>query len=244
MQNKTITLLLLLVLALSCTPRKAPQRLSVGVDATWAPLEFGNQTAYVNGFVEDLLLEIAKEKQVVFEKVNVGSDALLQGLHEKKYDAVLTSMSPYNYNLAKYDFSQNFLDLGLVLITEKNSPAKLLDDLKGEFIGVILSSQGEDFLQNYPEVGIRTFDQIPPMLDALVAGDISGALLENIPAVNYVEDLYQEQLKIAHHPMTKKGLHMIAPRQNEGDVVEVFNSGLIRLKRSKKFKEMLKKWSL
>src|ERR1043166_3717797 len=82
--------------------------LRVGVDPNWYPIDFGSQTVYVNGYTEDLLIEIARYSGIEFEKIPASWDNLMEGLSENKYDAVLSSMHPYVFNTAKYDFSSNF----------------------------------------------------------------------------------------------------------------------------------------
>ena len=41
-----------------CSMRREA-RIRLGVDSNWHPLDFGAQTAYVNGFIEELLIDIS-----------------------------------------------------------------------------------------------------------------------------------------------------------------------------------------
>lgn len=212
----------------------------IGVDTTWYPLDFGTQVSYVNGYTEDLLLEMARYSGMQFELINANWDALREGLKEKKYDAILTSMPPYEYNTAKYDFSVNYLDLGPVLIFPVDAKQTNLSKMDGDLVGLITNDPAVLLLEKYPSLIIRNFPSIPDLLNALVNGDIQAAILNQIPAVNYVGDLYAGKLKIVGGPMNNAGLHLVAPKGE----IHAFNRNLESLRKKKTVATLLKKWGL
>ena len=218
--------------------------LRIGIDSEWYPIDFGPQQAYVNGYTEDLLLEIARYSGIEFEKVEANWDSLLDGLREKKYDAVLTSLPPSPFNTAKYDFSHPFLDLGPVLIIPVDGSHTDLGQMKGELVGLIAGDPASLILQRYPEVIMRNFRSIPDLLNAVASGEIEGALLNKIPAVNYVDDLYAGKLKIVSQPLTDAGIRLIAAKGKSEHLLRDFNKSLKSLKKKKKLQSLLKKWNL
>jgi polar amino acid transport system substrate-binding protein len=220
------------------------ERFKIGVDSSWYPLDFGSQTAYVNGFVDDVLLEIASMEGVELEKVSANSDTLFEGLREKKYDAVLTALPRYPFYLAKYDFSSNFLDIGPVLIAPKNATYRNLNGIKGGSIGILLQDPVQNLLLSYPEFKIQSFMSIPDLLDALVQGELVAVLLDRIPAVQYVGDLYHSQLKIVSSLQKERGLHLVVQKGDHSKSFQEFNDRLIALKKKKKLKVLRQKWSL
>lgn len=228
--------LVLLLCGCSSGPRGT---MRIGIDTKWYPINFGPQTALVNGYTEDLLLEMARYSGVQFELITANWDTLTDGLRENKYDAILTSMPPYEYNTAKYDFSDNFLDLGPVLIVPVDSEALDVSGMKGEMVGVIINDQTALILEKYPVI-IRSYHSIPELLNALAAGEIQGALLSRIPAVNFVRDLYAGKLKIASAPLSDAGLHLAASKGRMG----TFNKTLEALRKRKTIDALLKKWQL
>jgi polar amino acid transport system substrate-binding protein len=209
----------------------------IGVDPKWYPLEFGPQTAYVNGYTEELLLEMARYSGMEFELIEANWDTLVDGLKEKKYDAILSSLPPYEYNMAKFDFSKNFLDLGPVLILRTNEKEKALDQMKGKMIGIISGDQSALLLG---KCVVREYRSIPALLNGVAVGEIDGALLSQIPAVNFVKDLYANQLKIVGLPLTEAGLHLVALKGKGNS----FNKTLQSMKKNKAVEKLLKKWNL
>jgi polar amino acid transport system substrate-binding protein len=217
--------------------------LRVGVDANWYPLNFGPQTSYVNGFTEDMLIEMARYSGIEFERISANWDTLYDGLKEKRYDAILTSLPPYEFNKAKYEFSSNYLDVGPILIVPTSSSQADLSKMGGSLIGILSGDPAALLIEAHPSLIIRNFSTIPDLLDALVRGDIQGALLDRIPAVNFVKDLYSDQLKIASPPLTDKGLHLVAPK-GRNNLIHAFNKNLEGIKRNKTLSKLRQKWQL
>ena len=236
--------ILVIFVLCSCGRHAGSAKVRIGVDASWEELNFGPQTAYVNGFTDELLREIARLEGVEFEKVPVNGGSLFSGLKEKKYDAVLTSLPPYTFNLGKYDFSQNFLDLGPVFIVPVGAKYKKLAQVEGRVIGVLSGDSTGFVLEGYSNIRVRGYRSIPDLLNAAVEGDVVGVLLPRILAVNYVADLYAGTLKIASAPLNGEGLHLIAEKGAQKGVVQKFDRGMKVLKKKKRLKTLLKKWSL
>lgn len=228
----------------SCSSEGRGGGLRVGIDPNWYPIDFGPQESYVNGFTEDLLLEIARYSGIEFERIPANWDNLYEGMKQKKYEAVISSLPAYEYNQAQYDFSHNLLDLGPVLIVPIAAQHTDLAKMSGELVGVVVGDPAVLQLQKYPDIVIRNYNAIPDLLNAIVSGEIEGALLNSIPAVNYVTDLYAEKLKIASSPLTDTGLRLIAVKGKHSHVVNTFNKSLDQLRKKKKLQALLKKWNL
>lgn len=214
--------------------------LKIGIDPNWYPKDFGPQTSYVNGYTEDLLLEMALYSGMHFELVRASWDNLFDGMNQGKYDAVVTTLPPYEYNLAKYDFSENFLDLGPVLITHIKSEKNNLTKLENDLVGIIVGDSTELVLAQYPGVIVRNYSSIPELLDAVARGDIDGALLAQIPAINYISDLYLGILQIAGGPLTDQGIHLVGPKGG----IHAFNKHFDSLRKKKTVEQLKKKWEL
>ena len=235
-------LLPFLIFFSSCSSGHSRKIFRVGVDASWTPLNFEQQQPYVNGYIEELLLEIAKYNGIVFEKIPASSDALLDGLYQHRYDAILSSMQPYEFNMAKYAFSENFLSLGQVLITSTTAKIQKIDDLSHKLVGIIVGSKAALVLEKYPII-IRTYPSIPSMLNDLASENIDGAVLERLPAAAYVRDLFSNKLKIVGPPLTEEGLHAVTKKNND-IFLSMFNKSIEKMKKKHTLDALEKKWQL
>ncbi len=214
--------------------------LRIGVDPNWMLSDFGSQTSYVNGYTEDVLLEMSRYSGMSFELIKTSWDNLLDGMREGKYDAVITTLPPYEHHLAKYDFSENWLDLGPVLIIPYNSSKTTLKELDGDLVGILANNPAELILAKNPNIIIRSYPSIPELLDALAKGDIEAALLDQIPAINYVADLYEGVLQISGKPLTNAGVRLVGPKGS----IDAFNKHLASLRKKSTLEKLKKKWEL
>lgn len=228
-----------IVLFYSCS-NSSSSSFRIGIDPSWYAEDFGPQTAYVNGYTEDLLLEMSRYSGMQFELVRTNWDDLLDGLRQKKYDALITNLPRYDYHLAKYDFSENFLDLGPVLIIPAKTQKTTLEKLDNDLVGIVTNDRSEQILAKYPGIVIRSYPSIPELLDAVTKGEIEGALLGQIPAANYVSDLYADVLEISGAPLTDAGIHLVGPKGG----INAFNKHLSSLRKKKVLEKLQEKWAL
>ncbi|MES2272772.1 MAG: transporter substrate-binding domain-containing protein [Chlamydiota bacterium] len=216
----------------------------IGIDPAWYPIDFGRQQPFVNGFTEDLLLEMAQNNGIEFERISANWDTLFDGLKMKKYEGILSSLPPYDFNMAKYDFSHNFLELGPVLIIPTGEEASDLSKMSGQLVGLVTGDPAVLILQKYPDIILRNYPSIPDLLNAVERGEIDGALLDRIPAVAYVRDLYAGKLKIGSAPLNEAGLHLISLKGKNEHLVNLFNRSLDQMQKKKTLQSLLKKWHL
>ena len=242
---RQISFFVLIFLAASCGSGDGKRsNFRLGIDPNWYPLDFGALQPYVNGFTEDLLLEISQYAGVDFVKIESNWDSLLEGLQSQKYDAVLTSFPDYHFNKAKYEFSQNFLDLGPVLVVPSNAKFHDLSKLSNEVVGVVVGDSSLLILQKYPEIIVRKYETTPALLEALATGSLEGALLDRLDALTFIKDMYKQQLKISTAPLTTFGLHMVSLKGQQERLMQTFERALKELKKQKKLQALQDKWQI
>lgn len=237
-------LLVLLAVFTSCSSKEQSRHgtYRIGIDASWSPLNFDKQQPYVNGYVEDLLLEISRYNGISFEKVSANFDTLREGLNKGQYDAILSSMPPLIFNTAKYDFSQNFLNTGLVLVTTANAKYDNLKDLSQELVGIIAGSPAALVLEKNSKILIQTYPSLAALLTGVMNGEVEAAAVDRLPAAAYVRDLYNGKLKIVD-TLTSSGLHAIA-KKDSGRLIHLFNQAIEHMKKKKILNSLEKKWQL
>ncbi len=224
--------------------RGSSQVIRIGIDPNWYPQDFQDKQFYVNGFVDELLLEISRHSNVEFQRIGSNWDSLLEGLKLRRYDAVLTSFPAYPFNQAKYDFSRNFLDLGLVFVTESQSSMKGLQEISNGVAGVLSGNQDWRVMQKYPDVIMRIYESVPEIFDAIINNEVEGIVLDRLTAVGFVRGSYAGKLKICGPSLTDLGLHLVTLKGDSSNAVKMFDQNLQYLIKKKKLQKLLKKWQL
>ncbi|MCP5509611.1 MAG: amino acid ABC transporter substrate-binding protein [Chlamydiales bacterium] len=221
---------------------KSPYR--IAVDPSWYPLDLMGKEANVYAFSSDILKAISKKEGIPIDRVNVSWDDTLEGLQKDLYDGVLSPLPPYNFNRAKYDFSDLYLPTGYVLVIPARSSMKQLKKMQDAEIAVQKDSEAERILDLYPSTIPRFYVSPSVALDKLAKGEYKGVIMNVIPAVSFIEDKYADQLKISGDPLNDAGLRLIAIKGKRSELIEQFNEGLKKIKRDGTFDKLVEKWNV
>lgn len=241
--TKRIILLLILACALvGCGSKK--KTYTVGVDPTWFPLDLMGKEANMFAFSNELLLEVSRLEGVKFKRVNMSWDNLTLGLEEGKYDAILSSLHPYIFELRKYNFSEIYMNTGPVLLIKEGSDIDVTGGMRGKEVAVGSKASEALFIRLYPQVIIRYYNTIPTALNSLVGEYVDGIVINYIPATAFTHDLYQGKVKIATPPLDDSGLRLITMHGMNEELTEAFNRGLEKIRSSGTYEKMIKKWDL
>lgn len=237
-------LFLLPLLFFSCTTSEKSREWKVAIDPTWYPLNLGGREKNLTGFAIDLLKEVSIEKKLKLSLVREDWSNLLRNLDKKKYEAILSSLQPYIFYENRYDFSEPFLLIGPVLIMPRDSDVTSLEELSGKEIAILEGSADALVLEKYPGIIIRTYSSIPDALNAMIATRVDGAICGRLEATAYTQDLYAGKLKIVTPPLNDRGLRLVTLHEKGNILIEAINSTVDILKKSGKYDELAKKWSL
>lgn len=216
----------------------------IAIDPEFFPVNFKEKEPFVLGYTEEILLEISKASGVKFELISMNWDNLFSQLKKDEYEGVLSSLPPYIYNRAVYDFSDSFFDFGPVLVVPKNSKAEDLSDLNGKIVGLLKDSSGVYNVQKYPEIIIRSFSSTADVFMALSGGSIDAIVVDKIDAIDFVSAYYYDQMKIIDESLTSQALRLITLKDQNQNLLRVFNKALMQLKKKSSYKTLLKKWDL
>lgn len=216
----------------------------IGVDPLWYPLNFKGQENNVMGFSSELLTEIAKKEKLYLSIINTNWDTLLQGLKVGTYQAALSSLPPYNFNLKEYDFSDLYLPIGPVLILPFSSKLLSPSEMAGKEVGVLEGSSSALILEKYQEISIRTYDSASSLVNDLLSGHIDGGLIPILIAESFTRGPFAKYIKIASKPLNNDGLRLLTLKGKSPKLIKHFNKGLQKLESSGQFTKMLREWQL
>jgi polar amino acid transport system substrate-binding protein len=226
----------------SCAKKEKVYR--IGVDPSFFPIKMMGREPNVFAFSNEILQEIARLYDVSLERVNMGWDNLIMGLKEDKYEAMFSFLPPYNFNEAKYDFSDLYLYTGPVLIVRNHSPIHSMGQMVGKMVAVSSFSDEALLIENYPEVIVQYYTSAPEALNDIFSDVIDGVLVNFIVAKGYVEDLYRDKIRIASPPLSDEGLRLVTLHGKNQELLTIFNKGLAELRKKGTYDKLLKKWNL
>jgi len=216
----------------------------IGVDPNWYPENFQKMEPYVFGYTEEILIEISKEMNVEFQRIEANWEDLLEGLKKSRFDGIFSSLPPYDFRKEIFSFSNLFLITAPVLVVQKEANYQDLSDLAKKSVGILENSQDDLLLQKYQDMLIRSYVSYGKALNALSEGKIAGCVLPYVFAIGYLEGVYFDKLKIVGNPLTDEGLRLITLKGESVKLLSIFNEGLERLKKKGILDQIAKKWNL
>lgn len=246
MLKKSFYLIFLIpCLFFSCSEKRAFENTYViGFDPSFYPLNLEGKEIYVRGFFEELSNLIRKEVRLNLIMLPMNWDNLVEGLDFSDYSGILSSIPYTRKNQNNFEFSKLFLSTGPALVIQKQTGFKTFEDFKEGFIGCVQFSEEDLYLQTLTNVFPHYYPSSSAALLALSKNEIDGALISGIPAISYVDDLYQDQLKIAGRILSDQGLRLLTKKDQHKKLIALFDEGLEGVKRSGAYTQLLKKWKL
>ena len=214
---------------------------TIATDTTFAPFEFQNDAGEYVGIDLDLLAAIAEDQGFTYELNPLGFNAAVQALEAGQADAVIAGMSITEERQQKFDFSEPYFDSGVVMgVAANNEEIKSYEDLAGKTVAIKIGTEGATFAESIKDeysFETVTFDDSSSMyMDVMVGNSV--ACFEDYPVMGYAIAQGVE-LKMVTDMEKGSSYGFAVAKENNEELLEMFNKGLANLKDNGKYQEIL-----
>lgn len=222
---------------------KARGAIRVGLEGTYPPFNYQDESGKLTGFEVELAQALARELGVSAEFQPTKWDGLLAALESRRLDVVINQVTISDERKKKYDFSSPYTVSGIQALTRKadgdsiGTPA----DLAGKKVGVGLGTNYEQWLkENVPQADIRTYDDDPTKLQDLSVGRIDAALVDRLAAFEIVRKT-GDRLAVAGDAFARQESG-IALRKGNPELLAAIDQALTKLKADGTLSRLSEKW--
>jgi polar amino acid transport system substrate-binding protein len=223
----------------------AAQKIVVATDATWAPMEFVDETTkQIVGFDIDFMKAVAQAGGFEVEFKNTAWDGIFAGLATDKYDAIISSVTITEERKKEMDFSKPYINAGQILVVQKSAKGVTkLENLKKKTVGAQIGTTGAFEIEKVKGVTSKTYDEIGLAFEDLVNGRIAGIVCDTPVAANYAlqNEKYKGKLKIVGEPFTQEYYGVVVKKGNAA-LLDMVNKGIDKVVGTKQYSEFEKKW--
>ena len=165
--------------------------LVVGTSADYAPFEYVDTATSdeIIGFDIDLIKLVGEKLGYDVQLQNMDFNSLITALQSKKFDVVISGMTPTEERDEVVDFSIPYYETEQYLVFNKDKGYKTPADVKGGVVGAQLSSIQEELAKQLGEENgftVESRNLIPELIQELKTGRFDAAVIENIVSENYL----------------------------------------------------------
>lgn len=215
----------------------------VGLEGTYPPFNFQDESGKLTGFEVEFAEALAKELGVKVDFQPSKWDGILAALESKRLDLVINQVTISDERKKKYDFSTPYTVSGIQALvrTGNEDSIKSAADLAGKKVGVGLGTNYEQWLkENAPKADIRTYDDDPTKFQDLNVGRIDAILVDRLAAFEMVEKT-GGRLAVAGEPFSRQESG-IALRKGDPELLAAIDKAIAKLKADGTLKAISEKW--
>lgn len=215
----------------------------VGLEGTYPPFNFQDESGKLTGFEVEFAEALAKELGVKVDFQPSKWDGILAALESKRLDLVINQVTISDERKKKYDFSTPYTVSGIQALVRKGNEdsIKSAADLAGKKVGVGLGTNYEQWLkENAPKADIRTYDDDPTKFQDLNVGRIDAILVDRLAAFEMVEKT-GGRLAVAGAPFSRQESG-IALRKGDPELLAAIDKAIAKLKADGTLKAISEKW--
>lgn len=226
-------------------PAAHAQDLRIATEGYYAPFNFFDDSGALAGFDIDIANALCATLALDCEIVQQDWDALIPGLQDKQYDAIIASMSITADREEQVSFTLPYYSNMLTFIAKEGQALNLSQDaLKGKSVGVQQSTVSAEYLaETYANVlEITFYDTHDAVLSDLVAGKIDLAFGDNLPSYAWLQTDAGDGHAFVGEFIDIDDRIGIAVRKTDTDLVDQLNAALITIIENGTYQEINAKY--
>lgn len=222
---------------------KSKGELRVGLEGTYPPFSFQDESGKLTGFEVEFAQELAKHLGVKADLKPTKWDGMLAALDSKRIDVVINQVTISPERKKKYDFSTPYTISGVQALTLKKNAGTITkpEDLSGKKVGVGLGSNYEQWLRdNVKGVDIRTYDDDPTKYQDLRSGRVDAILVDRLAALDLVKKT-GDTMAVAG-PAFSRLESGVALRKGNDDLLKAIDAAIADMQKDGSLSKLSEKW--
>lgn len=252
----TIIMTVIIAISISCSKKDSTEdnsiqkvkdsgKLILGLDDTFAPMGFRDDSEEIVGFDIDLAKEVASRMGVKLEIKPIDWSSSILSLNKGDIDVLWNGLTINETRKEQINFSKPYLNNRLVIVKPKNrNDINSKNDLAGKILGVQVGSNDEA-LQSDPiskeAKEIRKYDvNVNAFLD-LRAKRIDAVIIDEVAAQYYISQEKVDFVVVENSPLTEE-FYGVGFRKTDSKLLAEVDRILDEMKTDGKASEISQKW--
>ena len=252
----SISIAAIILIAVGCSEKSSGEdnslqkikdagKLVLGLDDTFAPMGFRDDSGEIVGFDIDLAKEVASRMGVELEIKPIDWSSSILSLNKGDIDVLWNGVTINESRKEQINFSKPYLNNRLIIVKPKDrNDINSKEDLAGKVLGVQVGSNDEA-LQSDPiskkAKEIRKYDvNVNAFLD-LMAKRIDAVIIDEVAAQYYISEEKADFVVVENSPLTEE-FYGIGFRKTDEQLLTEVDKILDEMKADGKAAEISQKW--
>jgi polar amino acid transport system substrate-binding protein len=164
--------------------------LTIGVDNTYPPMEFTDDSNKTVGFDIDVANEIGKRLNLQVKLVPTAWDGIFQSLKTNKFDCIISSVSISPDRLKEFTFTKPYVNNSqMIIVKPGDNSINKKEDLANKKVGCQINTTANDSANTILKTlkfTLTTYDQIIQPFADMKAGRIDAIIVDEVVGKYYI----------------------------------------------------------
>lgn len=213
----------------------------VATDATYAPMEYMDESGKIVGLDIDIINEVAKAAGIKLEIINYGWEPLFDAVKNGEVDFAISSITITDERKQTYDFSDPYFYANQLILAPEGSSVSSASDLNGLKIAVQIGTTGHEAVKDIvgdTNPNILAYESMPLAITAMLNGDADVAVGDNSVVNGYIKNNPNVKVKTIDDPSFEREYYGLMTKKGNADLLKILNDGIKKIKDNGKLKEL------
>ncbi|WP_455481229.1 transporter substrate-binding domain-containing protein [Bartonella sp. B12(2025)] len=221
--------------------------LKIASDASYPPFSYIDSNNKLQGFDIDISHALCKKMNVECTIITQDFEGMIPGLLAKKYDAIVSSLSPTQERLQKIDFTDPYYNTALAVIVTKDSEVKEIstEAFKGKNLGVQSNTTQAAYAEDHyasKGVNIKLYPTAIEVSRDLLSRRLDVVIFDKLHALNWLKNEGKNCCQLLGTLEKTTFPIAIAIRQNNSDLKNKFNEAIKEIRLDGTYDKIVKKY--
>ncbi|MBP1948303.1 basic amino acid ABC transporter substrate-binding protein [Virgibacillus litoralis] len=217
------------------------QKLVVGTDATYAPMEYMDSDGNIVGIDIDVVDAIAEAAGVEVEYKNIGWEPLFPAVENGEVDFAVSSITITEERKESFDFTDPYYFANQLILTKEDSDIKSYADLEGKEVSVQINTTGHVAIQDLlgkTSSDIVATETMPLAINEMLNGNADAAVGDNSTVNEYIKNNPDTELTTIEDDSFEKEYYGLMVKKGNTEILELLNEAIQKVKDSGELEEI------
>lgn len=216
-------------------------KLIAGTEATYAPMEYIDESGEIVGIDIDVVNAIAEEIGAEVEFQNIGWDPLFPAVKNGEVDFAVSSITITEDRQEEYDFTEPYYIANQLILVPEDSDITSFADLEDKRVAVQISTTGHEVVKGLlgeTSEQIVAPENLPLAISEMINGNADAVVGDNAPVIEYMQSNPDVVLKTIEDDEFEKEYYGLMVQKGNTELLELLNEGIQKIKESGKLAEI------